>query len=49
MDILNKIKALKAQGFSNEKISQVLNSMKIPTKSKNGKWHRKTVWELLNA
>ncbi len=47
-DIIAKIKDLRAKGYSYEKIAEVLNTMEVATKTRKGKWHRKTIWEILN-
>lgn len=51
VELLNieKMKSLRAQGFSYWKIADVFNSMKIPTKNKGSKWHPTTVMKILKA
>ncbi|MGB0453769.1 MAG: recombinase family protein, partial [Bacteriovoracaceae bacterium] len=44
---IDKMKELRANGFSYWKIAEVFNSMKIPTKTGKGKWHAKTVQQIL--
>lgn len=46
--MISYIRKLSSQGLSNEKIAKVLTEDKYPTKTRVGKWHRKTVWEILN-
>lgn len=41
--ILNRIMLLRAEGMSYQKIAKVLNIEKIPTRTKKGCWHGKTV------
>lgn len=45
--IIEKMKALRAQGFSYWKIADILNSMSIPTKSRVAKWQAATVMKIL--
>ena len=40
---IEKMKELRGRGFSFERIAEVFNSMKIPTKTRKGEWHRKTI------
>ena len=44
---IEKMKELRANGFSYWKIAEVFNSMKIPTKTGKGKWHARTILEVL--
>lgn len=46
---IEKIKTLRAQGFSYWKIADVFNSMKIPTKNKGSRWHPTTIMKILKA
>ena len=39
---------LRAQGFSYWKIADIFNSMKIPTQMGKGKWHAKTIHQILH-
>lgn len=48
-DAMQKMTELRQQGFTYESIAQVLNSMKVPTKTHKGKWHRKTVQAILSS
>lgn len=45
---IRKMKEFRAKGYSYEKIANIFNTMKIPTKTRRGKWHRKTVHQILN-
>jgi len=49
LENIKKMKELRDKGFSYEKIASVFNSMKIPTKTRRGKWHRKTIHQILNT
>lgn len=48
LENIKKMRELRDKGFSYEKIASVFNSMKIPTKTRKGKWHRKTIQQILN-
>lgn len=43
-----KMRELRDKGFSYWKIAEVLNAMKVPTKTKRGRWHARTVLSILN-
>ena len=43
-----KMRGLRAKGFSYQKIADVFNSMEIPTKTRKGKWHAKTIHQVIN-
>lgn len=43
-----KMRELRDKGFSYWKIADVLNAMKIPTKTLRGRWHARTVLSILN-
>lgn len=45
--VIEKMSALRAQGFSYWKIADILNSMSIPTKSRVAKWQAATVMKIL--
>jgi len=45
--IILKIRNLRDQGTSCWKIAELLNSWNIPTKSKYGKWHARTIQQIL--
>ena len=47
-EVIRQIKELREQGFSYHKIADVLNTLKIPTKMKRGKWHSKSVYQIIN-
>jgi hypothetical protein len=42
-----KMRELRVKGFSYWKIADVLNTMKVPTKTRKGKWHARTVQAIL--
>lgn len=46
-EAIQKMCELRDKGFSYRKIAEVLNTMKIPTKTGRGKWHGKTVHQIL--
>lgn len=48
LDVIEKMRALRDQGYSYRKIADILNAMKIPTKTRQGKWHGKSVHQILN-
>ncbi|MGB0454999.1 MAG: recombinase family protein [Bacteriovoracaceae bacterium] len=41
------MRELRDKGYSYGKIAEIFNSMKIPTKTKRGKWHSKSVYNIL--
>lgn len=41
------MRELRDQGFSYWKIADVLNAMKVPTKTRGGKWLARTVQAIL--
>ena len=45
---IQKMKDFRVKGYSYEKIANIFNTMKIPTKTRRGKWHRKTICSILN-
>lgn len=47
LENIQKIKELREKGFSYWKIADVFNSMGIPTKTRKGKWHAKTIQQIL--
>lgn len=47
LDVITKMKELREKGFSFWKIADVLNTMKVPTKSRKGRWYAKTVQAIL--
>ncbi|AYF45740.1 recombinase domain protein [Halobacteriovorax sp. BALOs_7] len=46
-EAIQRMIALREKGFSYRKIAEVLNTMKVPTKTGKGKWHGKTVHQVL--
>jgi hypothetical protein len=42
-----KMHELRSKGFTFEQVAQALNSLGVPTKTRRGKWHRKTVNAIL--
>jgi hypothetical protein len=46
-EVIEKMIALKKTGFSYHKIAAFLNEWLIPTKTQKGKWHAKTVHQIL--
>lgn len=44
---IERINSLRSQGFSYWKIAEILNSMKVPTKTRRGKWHARYVQKIL--
>lgn len=47
-ETIRKMRELRDKGFSYRKIAEVLNTMKVPTKTGRGKWHGKTVYQILS-
>jgi predicted transcriptional regulator len=47
-EVIKKMRSLREKGFSYRKVADVLNSMKIPTKTKKCPWSGKGVWQILN-
>ncbi len=47
LDAISKMKELREKGFSYWKIADVLNTMKVPTKTRKGRWHARTVQSIL--
>ena len=43
-----KMRELREKGFSYWKIAEVLNAMKVPTKTRKGEWHARTVLAVLS-
>ena len=46
-DAISKMKELREKGFSYWKIADVLNTMKVPTKTRKGRWHARTIQAIL--
>lgn len=47
LENIKKMQKLRHKGFSYWKIADVFNSIQIPTKSGRGKWHAKTISQIL--
>jgi site-specific DNA recombinase len=47
LEVIAMVKNLREQGMTLQAITDFLNSMKIPTKTKKAKWETRTVWNLL--
>ena len=47
LNAITKMKELREKGFSFWKIADVLNTMKVPTKTRKGRWHARTVQAIL--
>ena len=45
---IKKMRELRDKGFSYHKIADVFNTLKVPTKTKKGKWYGKTIYQMLN-
>ena len=45
---ISKMRELRDKGFSYHKIAAIFNSMKIPTKTRKGQWHSKTIYQILS-
>ena len=48
-EVITKMTDLREQGYSYHKIAEILNTMKIPTKSRKAKWHATTVMNIIKA
>lgn len=46
-ETIAKMIELRDRGFSYWKIAEILNAMKVPTKTGRGKWHARTVLSIL--
>ncbi|TVQ80873.1 MAG: hypothetical protein EA369_01430 [Bradymonadales bacterium] len=42
-ETIEKMKELREKGYSYWKISEILNTLKVPPKTKKGRWHARTV------
>ena len=49
LETIEKMKSLRLQGFSYHKIADILNTLKIKTKSRKARWHATTVMKILKA
>jgi len=47
--VIEKMKKLREQGFSYWKVADILNSMGVPTKTRKGNWHARSVQQILDA
>ena len=47
-EMIKRVQSLRDQGYSYQKIADILNTMKVPTKTRKGNWSRKQVWSILN-
>lgn len=47
LGVIEQMKALRGQGFSYWRIAEILNSMKVPTKSRKARWQAATVMKIL--
>lgn len=48
LENIQKMRELRDKGFSYWKIADVLNAMKVPTKTRKGKWHARSVLSILS-
>jgi predicted DNA-binding protein YlxM (UPF0122 family) len=48
-ETLKKMQELRNQGFSYWKIADILNTMKVPTKTRKGRWHARSVQQIMDA
>ena len=48
-ELIEKMKKLRAEGLSFWKIADVFNAWGIPTKTKRGRWHARTVQKILES
>jgi AICAR transformylase/IMP cyclohydrolase PurH len=46
-EVILKIRELRNKGLSYWKIVDVLNTMKVPTKTRKGRWHARTIQAIL--
>jgi hypothetical protein len=49
LEIIEKMSQFRSQGFSFWKIADVLNTMKVPTKTRRGRWHARSVQKVLDS
>lgn len=47
LEVIEKMKILRKQGFSYWKIADVLNAMGIPTRTRKAEWRAATVMKIL--
>ena len=48
LEAVAKMRNLREHGFSYWKIADILNSMKVPTKTRRGRWHARSVQQILD-
>lgn len=48
-EVITKVQDLRQRGFSYWKIAAILNAMKVPTKTRRGRWHARSVQMILEA
>ncbi|PIK13975.1 recombinase family protein [Halobacteriovorax sp. JY17] len=46
-EVIEKMKEFRAKGYSYRKIAEILNVLKVPTKTKKGLWYGKTIYQVL--
>lgn len=46
-EAIRKMIELRDKGYSYRKIAEILNTMKVPTKTGKGRWHGKTIHQIL--
>ena len=49
LEAVAKMRSLRDQGLSYWKIADILNAMKVPTKTRRGRWHARSVQQVLDA
>lgn len=47
LENIKKMRELRDKGFSYHKIADIFNALGIPTKTRNGKWHSKSIYTIL--
>jgi len=48
LELIEKMRSLRAEGLSYWKIADVLNAWKVPTKTRKGRWHARSVQQILD-
>ena len=48
LEVIARVQTLRAEKFSYWKIADILNALKIPTKTRRGKWHARSVQQILD-
>jgi hypothetical protein len=46
---IERMVSLRGQGYSYQKIADILNTVNVPTKTRKGEWSRKQVWISVNT